>query len=119
MNAIYLMRDEKRNFCLYKVGYTQDLDKRVNAYTTHNPLVECISFVFTQKRSKREVEKMFHEEIKSMGYTFITAEIDGKMTEWFKVDYTDPLYEALNNKGLNAFKCGKGRKCYTMAKAGE
>lgn len=109
-NIIYLMVDEKKDFCLCKVGYAKKLITRIYAYTTHNPLVECVSYVETMEKSKRHVEEMFHEEIVKRGYEFVNAKIDGKKTEWFKVSYDDPFYKEIKEKGLNAFACGKRRK---------
>lgn len=119
MNKIYLMRDEKRNHALFKVGFTKDLDNRFYFYTTHNPEVECISYVNTKESSDRRVEEQFHKEIIARGYKMVTAVIDGKKTEWFKVEYTDPFFDELCERGLNAFKCGKNRKnfgCYVLTK---
>lgn len=110
MNTIYLIKDDKKDFALFKVGFASALRTRLYAYTTHNPLAECISYVKTQEKSGRNVEKMFHDEIVSRGYDFVIAKIDWKKTEWFKVDYNDPFYNELNIKGLNAFQCGKNRK---------
>lgn len=110
MNTIYLIKDEKKDFALFKVGFASALRTRLYAYTTHNPLAECISYVKTQEKSGRKVEKMFHDEIISRGYDFAIAKIDGKKTEWFKVDYNDPFYNELIAKGFNAFQCGKNRK---------
>lgn len=112
MNKLYLMKDEKRNYCLFKVGFAKDLQKRVYQYTTHNPAVECISFLQTMEKTGRTLEKTFHEEIEKMGYEFISATIDGKQTEWFKVSYEDKFFDDLCEKGLNAFKSGKNRKNY-------
>lgn len=112
MNNIYLMRDQKMNYNLYKVGFTKNLEKRVYAYTTANPEACCISFAFTQDRSKRKVEKLFHDEITERGYEFMTATIDGKKTEWFRVYRDDPFCKELDEKGLNAFNTGKNRKTY-------
>ena len=110
MNTIYMMMDEKRHFALVKIGFTSNLESRIYQYTTHNPLIECISVVNTMEKSKRKVEKMFHEEVEKMGLEFVTAVIDGKTTEWFKVDYNSQLYTDIREKGLNAFKSGKSRK---------
>lgn len=112
MNMIYLMKDEKRDFALFKVGFASNLMTRIYAYTTHNPLNECISTVNTRESSKRKVEEMYHSEIIKLGYKFVNAKIDNKKTEWFKVNYDDPFYTELCEKGLNAFKCGKNRKNY-------
>lgn len=106
------MMDEKKNYALFKAGFAKDINGRVYAYTTHNPEVRCISTVRTQLKSKRNVEKLFHEEIIARGYEMVSAIIDGKHTEWFKVSYEDPFYEALCESGLCAFKCGKRRKNY-------
>ena len=112
MNTLYLMKDEKRHFCLFKVGFTANLNQRLYAYTTANPYAECISTVHTQERSERSIEKTFHDEIIKRGYEIVIASIDNKKTEWFKVEYDDPFYMELTEKGLNAFKCGKNRKNY-------
>lgn len=110
MNKIYMMLDEKKDFALVKIGFASNLMIRVYQYTTHNPLTECISVIDTMAKSKRNVEKMFHEEIEKMGLEFVKAKIDGKKTEWFKVEYDSQLYKDIKTKGLNAFKCGKNRK---------
>lgn len=112
MNKLYLMKDEKRNYAMFKVGFAKNMEKRICQYTTHNPEVQCISTVNTQLTSGRNIEKMFHEEIKKRGYEFSIAYIDGKKTEWFKVPYTDPFFAELSAKGLNAFNCGRKRKNY-------
>lgn len=112
MNTVYLIKDEKRNYCLFKVGFTASLEQRIYAYTTANPEVECISTIHTQAKSNRNIEKTFHNEIIKRGYQFVNANIDNKSTEWFKVEYNDPFYMELIEKGLNAFKCGRNRKNY-------
>ena len=114
MNKVYLMMDEKKDYALFKVGFASNLSQRFYSYTTHNPLVECISYIETMEKSKRKIEKDFHSEIEKMGLTFIKATMDGKKTEWFKIEYNNPLYKELKSKGLSTFKCGKGRKCYTL-----
>ena len=119
MNTIYLMKDEKRNYALFKPGFAKNLEQRVYAYTTHNPEVECISHINTREASKHKIEGMFHAEVERRGYEFVTAVIDGKKTEWFKVAYDDPFYAELCEHGLNAFKCGKNRKyhgCFVLDK---
>lgn len=112
LRDIYLMKDEKRYYALFKAGYATDLTKRIYAYTTHNPEVQCISHMKTRAASKHQTEKMFHDEIVKRGYETVVATIDGKKTEWFKVAYDDPFYAELCEKGLNAFTCGKCRKNY-------
>ena len=117
-NYIYLMKDEKKDFALFKVGFTSDMEQRFKSYATHNPLIECISYIRTYEKSKRFVETMIHQEIESKDYKFITAKINGKTTEFFKVDYNDSFYKELNEKGLNAFKFTKNRKnlgCYILS----
>ena len=95
MNHVYLMKDEKRNYALFKAGFASHMEQRVYAYTTHNPEVVCVSTIRTRETSKRDVEKRFHDEIVAKGYEFITAIIDGKKTEWFKVSYDDPFFTEL------------------------
>lgn len=110
MYNVYLMMDEKRDHAAFKAGFAKDMETRIYAYTTHNPEVRCISHVKTRVSSKRRVEEMFHAEIVARGYEMVTACMDGKKTEWFKVSYDDPFYTELMEHGLCAFKCGKRRK---------
>lgn len=110
MNNVYLMKDEKRNYCLFKVGFTSDLLTRMKAYASHNAETECISVVKTQAKSGKNIEKAFHDEVKARGYGFVYSTMNGNKTEWFKVSYEDDFYTELCEKGLNAFKCGKNRK---------
>ena len=112
MNELYLMLDQKRFYALFKAGFAKNLAKRIYQYTTHNPEVRCISHIKTQLKTKREIEKLFHQEIISRGYEMVTAVIDGKKTEWFRVSYDDPFYAELCELGLCAFNCGKRRKDY-------
>ena len=118
LNDIYLMLDEKRHHALVKPGFAKDLTTRIYAYTTHNPEVRCISHIRTMKKSGRKVEAMFHAELTKRGYETITANIDGKKTEWIKIPYDDPFYSAICEQGQCAFTCGKRRKNYGELKIG-
>jgi hypothetical protein len=111
------MIDEKRDFCLFKVGFASSLLARFYQYTTHNPLADCISSIQTMEKSKRAIEDRFHNEIIARGYNFVNAKIDHKRTEWFAISYDDPFYMELKTCGLNAFKCGKNRKNYGTYRA--
>lgn len=110
MNTLYMMMDEKRDYALFKVGFTTNMDKRLAQYACHNPLVECISTLATMGKTGRQLEHRVHTELSEMGYDRVVALLDGRTTEWFKVAYTDPLYTELKVKGLLAFKVCKGRK---------
>lgn len=112
MNSIYLMIDEKKTFCLVKVGYTQDIDQRVYSYTTHNPLAECFGYIKTQDRSGRKIEALLRKELKARGYRQVNAIIDNKTTEWFAIDYNDEFYTILIDKSLNAFRATKNHKLH-------
>lgn len=106
MNCVYLMIDEKRNGCAFKVGFTSDMDKRYIQYTTHNAGIQCISRIATYGKSKHNVETMIHAEI--------AKRVEGwnkrSNHEWFMVSYDDPWYSELCERGLLAFTCTKGRK---------
>lgn len=112
MNSIYLMLDEKKDFALFKVGFASNLFQRMIYYATHNAGAQCIDYVKTQVKSKHQVEKQFHTEIKARGYNFYKSSLTGSYTEWCKISYDDPFYTELKSKGLNAFRCGKRRKNY-------
>lgn len=118
-NAIYMMKDEKREFALFKIGFAKELENRVKCYATHNPMIECVSHMATYTKSKHQVEIAFQTEFELMGYERVSSFINGQHTEWFKVEYNDPFYSELCEKGLSAFKCGKNRKnlgCYVLVK---
>lgn len=110
MGYVYLLKDEKRDFCFFKVGFASDLAVRFRCYGTHNAGVVALDFIKTQRKTKHQVELMFHNEIAKMGYGFANSAIDNKRTEWFAVNYSDPMYTALCTQGLQAFKTGRGRK---------
>lgn len=109
MAYVYMIKDEKKNNCLFKIGYASCLDKRFMAYSTENPNIECIGFVTTKSQSKQRVETAYHKEIKECGFEFVSSFI-GARTEWFKVEYTDPAYKRLCEEGLNFFQTSKNRK---------
>lgn len=112
MNYVYLMMDEKREYALFKPGFASDIAKRMNQYTTYNPEVRCISHIKTMDKSQHFVEGLFHKEFTARGYERLFGTMNGKKTEWFRVNYDDPFYAELCELGLCAFKCGKGRKNY-------
>lgn len=106
---IYLMKDEKRAVCMFKVGYTKNIDKRMIPYITHNPMAELIDTVVTYKKTKMQLESAIHAELESWGVDMVEG-MDGTKTEWFAVDYASPLYTALCENGLKVFKACKNRK---------
>lgn len=111
MANIYLMLDEKKDYATFKVGYASNLAQRFIAYVTCNCDAQCISVVATQKRSKHKLETCFHDEIIKRGYKFQYSKLmPERKTEWFAVEYNDPFYTELKEKGLLAFNIGKGRK---------
>lgn len=110
MNQIYLIKDEKKDYCLFKIGFTRDLIGRVNSYAGYIPTFQLVSAVSTMAKSKMKIEKAFHQEVEKLGYKFINARINFRKTEWFAVSYNDPFYNELNSKGLKAFATGKNRK---------
>ena len=61
---------------IYKVGYTNSLEKRLNQYFSHNPFIELISV----REGDEELEKLIHISLYSLGYKFTKG---GKLDEWF------------------------------------
>lgn len=86
----------------YKVGYTSNLEKRLEAYNSHNPNIEVIDTVATYAKTKRHLENAIHNEIKSFGFEFHNNR------EWFIVP--NDRQEEFNNKGLKMFKACQNRK---------
>ena len=115
LNTIYMMMDEKKAVCLVKVGFTKELDVRLQAYKAHNPLAECVSIQKTQERSGRAVERAYFEELKHRGFNSVgLPPTRGRASEWFIIPYDNEFYKELKEKGLDAFKCARGRKTYNL-----
>ena len=89
---LYLLIDEKKDFALLKIGYTEDLNKREQAYKTANPLIKKVAYM---KRLGREAEKEFQLELGLLGFNRIDK------TEWYKVPHG--VADFIANYGFNAF----------------
>ena len=61
---------------IYKVGYTNSFEKRLNQYFSHNPFIELISV----REGDEELETLIHISLYSLGYRF---QRDGRLNEWF------------------------------------
>ena len=61
---------------IYKVGYTNFFEKRLNQYFGHNPFIELISV----REGDEELEILIHISLYSLGYRF---QRDGRLNEWF------------------------------------
>ena len=70
---------------IYKVGYTTNLDNRLNQYFSHNPFIELIS----TREGNEELEKLIHISLYSLGYKFTKG---GKLDEWFTGDLNKIQY---------------------------
>ena len=77
----------------YKVGFTNNIHRRINEYKTHNPQIEFIGFIFTYTKSGRNLETQLHREIEKKYNTF----------EWF---YSDSIIT------FDSFKASKNRQHY-------
>lgn len=101
-----MLIDEKKDFALFKIGYASNLSQRLMTYSTNNAGCELIDSVQTRKngQSKLHLEKECHNELKMLGYNTINAKVNGKQTEWIKVDYTDSFYQILKNNGFKALR---------------
>ena len=86
----------------YKIGYTANFEKRLENYMTHNPNIEVIDTVKTYAKTKRQLEKVLHAEIKAYGFEC------HKNREWFIIP--EDRQEEFNNKGLKMFKACQNRK---------
>ena len=70
---------------IYKVGYTNSLEKRLNQYFSHNPFIELISV----REGDEELEKLIHVCLYSLEYKFTKG---GKLDEWFIGDLNKIQY---------------------------
>ena len=77
---------------IYKVGYTNSLEKRLNQYFSHNPFIELISV----REGDEELEKLIHVCLYSLEYKFTKG---GKLDEWFIGDLNKIQYIFHSTKG--------------------
>lgn len=112
---IYFIKCEVRNGSYFKVGFTTDLDRRMEQYYTAMPTIELLECIATYSKTKHSLETAIHNEIRQMGYEFVgMGEDKRKGREWFFVDIEhEREFEA---KGLAQFKACKGRKIYKAQK---
>ena len=77
---------------IYKVGYTNSLEKRLNQYFSHNPFIELISV----REGDEELETLIHISLYSLGYRF---QRDGRLNEWFIGNLSKIQYIFHSTKG--------------------
>lgn len=108
MNYIYLIKNNKGQ---YKVGFTCDLQRRMNEYKykSKDLEVELLSFCRTQVNKKHKREVLAHKEIAKKGCIFAINE-NGNRLEWFYP--TKTLQKALDRKGLKALATYKNNKVW-------
>ena len=70
---IYLIRSFGRGKSLLKVGFTKDMDKRMENYYHSNPCFEKI----TSREGDEEIEKLLHFYLELLGYKY------SQLDEWF------------------------------------
>ena len=70
---------------IYKVGYTNYFEKRLNQYFSHNPFIELIS----TREGDEELETLIHVCLYSLGYKF---QRNGRLNEWFCGDLSKIQY---------------------------
>lgn len=68
---IYLIKVEYKDVTLLKVGYAKDIKKRLNQYTTENPLFELLDY----REGDRKLEDFLHSMFKEYKFE--------KGKEWF------------------------------------
>ena len=106
---IYLLKQEARHGVYYKIGFASNLEKRFRQYSPHNAEVYCLESIVTYGKTKRQLERALHAELKKKGYKFDKAKINGSQTEFFFVPYGEEA-DRFEAKGLAQFKACKGRK---------
>lgn len=99
---VYMIRQEVRNGSLFKVGFSANFEQRKQAYVGYVPTFEVIDTVKTYAKTKRQLEKAIHSEIRSYGFEFVNG------TEWFFVPID--LENEVKSKGLKLFRACEHRK---------
>ena len=80
---LYLIKLKGETNTLLKIGYTKDIDKRLKAYKTHNPLIELVDI----KEGSTFDESCLHNKLKE--YLFDNSK------EWFIED--NEIYNTWKN----------------------
>lgn len=106
---VYLVKTEVRNGSYFKVGFTSNLDRRINHYLTHNPNCELLEIVQTYHKTKHQLESEIHRELVNKCFDF-KVEPNGVKTEWFFVPMDKE--KEFQEKGLSQFDCCKNRVIY-------
>ena len=107
---IYLIKSEARHGTYFKVGFATNVEKRMVNYGTHNPNVKLLEFCVTYDKTKHQLEKAIHEEIKAKGFQF--SETFGVTREWFFVPMEQE--QEFEHQGLKQFKACKNRKIFKV-----
>ena len=86
---LYLIKLKGETNTLLKIGYTKDIDKRLKAYKTHNPLIELVDI----KEGNTFDESCLHNKLKE--YLFDNSK------EWFiENEEVYNIWKNYNNKIL-------------------
>lgn len=107
---IYLLIDYKRDYAAVKIGYTANILTRFMQYDCHNSDVICVDTMQTYRKTKHSLELAVNAEMARRGYARMRGQLTGKVTEWYKIDYTDAFLSQLETQGLQVFAACNGRK---------
>lgn len=108
MNTVYLVKSYGENTVYYKVGFTRDINRRIQEYKAYNPACKFVSIVNTYNKTKYQLETAIHLEIKECGYDFATY--NSIESEWFEVEKDGAMDFVLTMDGLQVFKACKHRR---------
>jgi predicted GIY-YIG superfamily endonuclease len=81
-----------------KIGYTDNIERRLIEYKTHNTQIQLLSYITTYStKTARVLEKELHKEQRDNGERLID------MTEWVKYNHLIGFIRA--KQGFKRFKC--------------
>ena len=107
---LYLIRSFGRGGkSILKIGYTEDIDRRMNQYFYINPYFENIS----NREGDEMLEGMIQIYLKFLGYQF---QKDGRLNEWFIDNFMIPQIFHINRKRLEKKLWNNRDKIFDLSK---
>lgn len=113
LETIYILKTYGKNDCLYKIGYTSNIKRRLEDYKSVNPFIETIDVFYIE--NAKSFEQDFHTKYKHLcrhRKEWYSEEILEYLYKEIEQQITKPLiYYATSLKEV-IIECKKGNKEY-------
>lgn len=98
MGFIYMIKCVYLTHTSIKIGYTDNIERRLLEYKTHNTQIKLLSYITTYNtKTARILEKELHKEQRNNNECFVGT------TEWVKYNHIIGFIRA--KQGFKRFKC--------------